>query len=72
MQALRDFGHAVRGHEVEGDARYATAQVLANLGRHHEALAECEKALELKPNLQGAEALMDICREFKPVVGVAN
>jgi len=61
--ALRDFGHAVGAHEVEGDARYAIAKVLVKLGRGREARAECDKALSLKPNLQRAKALMESLRE---------
>ena len=55
--ALREFRRALTAHEVEGEAHYAIAQVLAELGRRREARASCDRALALKPNLQGAKAL---------------
>ncbi len=61
--ALRDFGRAVGSSEVEGDARYAMAQVLADQGKRREARVEFDKALALKPNLPGAHALSETLRE---------
>jgi putative GTP pyrophosphokinase len=55
--ALREFRRALAAHEVEGEAHYAIAQVLAELGRRREARAACERALALKPNLTGVNAL---------------
>jgi len=57
--ALREFRRAVAGHEVEAEAQYAIAQVLAELGRRREARSACERALALKPSLQGAKALSE-------------
>jgi len=55
--ALREFRRASSAHEVAGEAHYAMAQVLAELARRREALAECDRALALNPNLRGARAL---------------
>jgi len=57
--ALREFKRALAGHEVAGEAQYAIAQVLAELGRRREARSACDRALTLKPNLRGAKALRE-------------
>jgi tetratricopeptide (TPR) repeat protein len=65
VRAIRDFGRGVCAYEVEGDARYAIAQVLAKLGRRREARTECDKAFASNPNLQGAKALTESLREAR-------
>ena len=57
--ALRAFKRALVGHEVEGEAQYAIAQILAELGRRREARSACDRALALKPNLRGAKTLRE-------------
>ena len=64
--ALRDLMRAADAHEVEGDAHYAIAQVLAELGRQREARAACDRALALNPNLQGAKALKQSLQVGRP------
>jgi putative GTP pyrophosphokinase len=56
-RALRELRRAAEAHEIEASARYAMAEVLADLGRVRQARAECERALALSPDLEGARAL---------------
>ena len=57
--ALREFRRAVAAHEVEANAHYAIAQVLAELGRPEEACHECDRALALNPKLRGPMLLRE-------------
>ena len=57
--ALQEFRRAAAAHEVEANAHYASAQVLADLGRRREASRECDRALALNPKLRGAKALKE-------------
>jgi ppGpp synthetase/RelA/SpoT-type nucleotidyltranferase/Flp pilus assembly protein TadD len=57
--ALREFRRAAAAGGVEANAHYAIAQVLVDLGRYREARVECEEALALNRNLQGARALKE-------------
>ncbi|MFQ5699436.1 MAG: tetratricopeptide repeat protein [Myxococcota bacterium] len=57
--ALGAFRRALGAHEIEGEAHYAIAQVLAELGQRREARTACERALALKPTLQGARTLRE-------------
>jgi tetratricopeptide (TPR) repeat protein len=70
--ALRGFRHALDSHEVEGDARYAIAQTLAELGREREAQAECDRALALKPNHPGAKLLKECLEKVQGRCGSAS
>lgn len=56
-RALRDLRRAVEAHEIEASARYAMAEVLADLGRTRQARAECERVLALRPDLEAARTL---------------
>ena len=60
--ALGDFRCAAVGHEVAAGAHFAIAQILAETGRLREARAECERALAVDPNLQGAKILWNDLR----------
>ncbi len=58
-RALRELRRSVAAHDVEASARYAMAQVLADLGRRRQARSECERALALNPDLEGARELAE-------------
>jgi len=60
--ALGDFRRAAVGHEVAAGAHFAIAQILAETGRLREARAECERALAVDPDLQGAKILWNDLR----------
>jgi len=60
--ALDDFRHAAVAHEVAASAHLATAQILAESGRLREARAECDRALAVDPDLQGARILWNDLR----------
>jgi putative GTP pyrophosphokinase len=59
-RALRELRRAAGAHAIEASARYAMAQVLADLGRRRQARAECERALALNPKLEGARELVGL------------
>lgn len=56
-RAIRELRRAAKAHDVETEARYVIAQILADLGRRREALTECDKALAVKPNHRGVKTL---------------
>jgi putative GTP pyrophosphokinase len=60
--ALGDFRRAAVAHEVAASAHLAMAQILAETGRLREARAECERALAVDPDLQGARILWNDLR----------
>jgi len=57
--ALRALRRAAKTQDVEAEARYVIAQILAAQGRRGAASLECDKALALKPNLPALKALKD-------------
>jgi len=61
--ALADFKRAAVAHEIAACAHLAMAQVLAETGRLREARAECDRALAVDPDLQGARILWNDLRE---------
>jgi len=60
--ALGDFRHAAVAHEIAASAHFAIAQILAETGRLREARAECDRALAVDPDLQGARILWNDLR----------
>ena len=63
--ALRDLRRAAAADEVEGNARYAIAQVLTEMGRLREARIECDRALASNPNLRGASVLKESLQQAR-------
>lgn len=57
--ALAQFERARNAPEVAGEALYASAQILSELGRRRAALKACDKALAAKPSLEGAKNLRE-------------
>jgi tetratricopeptide (TPR) repeat protein len=57
--ALRALRRAAKAQDVEAEARYVIAQILAAQGRRRAARLECDKALALKPDLAALKALRE-------------
>jgi putative GTP pyrophosphokinase len=70
--ALCAFRRALAGHEVAGEAHYAIAHVLAEMGRRREARAACDRALALRPNFESAKSLREALKKAQGRPGPAR